>query len=119
MSGPLSAILTSVEELRVTIDDPAGNWGDDIPWRRFLQKFPNLKALRTEGTINYCIARSLLQNYEETVDDPTFLPSLEEIQLGKNSLTDESHRGPELAAFQPFVSTRQRAGRPVKISFGP
>jgi hypothetical protein len=45
---------------------------------------------------------------------------LEEIELAKNlSLTDESQRELELAAFQPFISERQQAGRPVKVFFGP
>jgi hypothetical protein len=116
MSGALSTMLTSVEELRVTFDDHARNSMYKIPWRMFLQQFPNLKALRTEGTKNYRIARSLLQNHEEPVDDPTFLPSLEEIKIDK---VDESRCGLELAAFQRFVSARQQAGRPVKLLFGP
>jgi hypothetical protein len=50
MSGELSPMLTTVEELRVTFDKIAVHvWVDNIPWRRFLQQFPNLKALRTEG----------------------------------------------------------------------
>jgi hypothetical protein len=114
MSGELSAMLTTVEDLRVTLD----NWVDGIPWRRFLQQFPNLKALRIEGgkvvKVN-CIACSLLQDHEEPGDDLAFLPSLEEIEIGNPSPIDGIQRGPELAAFEPFVSARQQAGRPVKF----
>ena len=123
MTGELSAMLTIVEDLRVTFDDPAVHvWMDNIPWRRFLRQFHNLKALRIEGVevikVNW-IARSLLQDYEELGDDLTFLPSLADIEIGKvPSPIDESQRGPELAAFQRFVSVRQQAGRPVKFSFG-
>jgi hypothetical protein len=43
---------------------------------------------------------------------------LEEIDLGK-APSYESERGSQLAAFQPLVSSRQRAGRPIKVFFGP
>jgi F-box-like len=123
MSGELSAMFTTVEELRVTFDKIAVHvWVDSIPWRRFLQQFPNLKALRTEGiegANTYGFARSLLQDHEESGDDLAFLPTLEEIEFGNNPLsTDRRQRGSELAAFQRFVSVRQQAGRPVKLSFG-
>ncbi len=44
------------------------------------------------------------------------LPALEEIELCMAPDITESQRASKLAAFQPFVSTRQQAGRPVKIS---
>jgi F-box-like len=122
MNSVLSAKLTTVEELRLTFLRTAFNfWENLIPWREFLEHFPRLKALRMEGANNYCIARVLPQDLEEPDDDGlAFLSALEEIELGKNpSLTDESQRGPELAAFEPFVSARQQAGRPVKIFFSP
>ena len=52
-------------------------------------------------------------------DDLGFLPALEEIDLGKNSSTDERERESQLAAFEPFISARQQASRPVKVFFGP
>jgi hypothetical protein len=122
MNSVLSAKLTTVEELRLTFLRTAFNfWENLIPWREFLEHFPRLKALRMEGANNYCIARVLPQDLEEPDDDGlAFLSALEEIELGKNpSLTDESQRGPELAAFEPFVSARQQAGRPVKVFFSP
>ncbi|KAF8473650.1 hypothetical protein DFH94DRAFT_137259 [Russula ochroleuca] len=120
ISSALSTRLTAVEELRVTFDEADANvWEDFIPWRRFLQQFSSVKALRTEGANNFYIARTLLQDHEEPGCDLAFLPALEEIELGKNSMsTPESQRGLELAAFEPFVSVRQQAGRPVKVFFG-
>ena len=111
--------LATVEELRVTFVRAAAE--DDIPWRRFYQQFPSVKALRIEGeNSTNCIARTLRQDHEGPDDVLAFLPTLEEIELGKNPLlTDESQRGPELAAFQPFVCARQQAGRPVRVFFGP
>jgi hypothetical protein len=124
MSNELSPMLTTVEQLRVTFDGFAVHIRlDNIPWRRLLQQFSNLKALRTDGVDgakSYYIARSLLQDHEGLSDDLAFLPSLEEIVVGKDpSSTDESQCGRELAALQSFISARQQAGRPVKLSFGP
>jgi hypothetical protein len=52
--------------------------------------------------------------------DLVFLPALEEIELGNKY---ESQLKSQLAAFELFVSTRQRAGRPdrgpVKVMFSP
>jgi hypothetical protein len=111
--------LTTVKELRVTFEKTSANqWENVIFWRRFLLQFPSVKALRTENADNHSIARSLLQDNEEADGDLDFLPALEEIELGKSTLaTDESQRGPELTAFQPFISARQQAGRPVKAFF--
>ena len=122
MSGVLSAKLTTVEKLRVTFLRTASNfWENLIPWREFLQHFPRLKEILTEGANNYCIARVLPQDLEDPDDNElAFLPALEEIELGIDlSLTDESQLGPELAAFQPFVSARQQTGRPVKVFLSP
>jgi hypothetical protein len=115
MSGALSTRLSTVEELRVTFD-----WAPDdiIPWCELLQHFPSLKALRAECADGYyCIARALSQDHGDPEDDFAFLSALEEIELGE--LTDESQCGPELMAFEPFVSARQQAGRPVKVFFRP
>jgi F-box-like len=119
MTGVLSARLTTVEELRISFDGADANvWEDFIPWRRFLLQFPGVKALRTEGANNFYIARIFLQDHEELDGDPAFLPALEEIELGRNSMSaHESERGPELAAFKSFVSARQQEGRPVNVFF--
>jgi hypothetical protein len=116
MAGALSTRLSTVEELRVTFDGAdAIVWENFIPWRRFLLQFPGVKTLRTEGADNCCFARILLQDHEWPDDVLTSLPALEEIQLGES--LPESQRGPELAAFEPLVSVRQQAGRPVKVFF--
>jgi hypothetical protein len=114
----LSVKLTTVEELCVSFGKAGEDiWENFIPWRRFYQQFPGVKTLRTEGTNSSCIARTLLPDHEVSDDDLAFLPALEAVGLGKNPLlTDEGKRGPELAAFGPFVSARRQAGRPVKVS---
>ena len=122
ISGALSRRLSTVEELRITFEQGSrlttGGWVDDIPWRRFLQKFPSVKAIRAEGGDSHSIARIFLQDLEEPDDGVAFLPALEEIELEKDDwLSRTRQNGPELAAFQPFVSARQQAGRPVKVFF--
>jgi hypothetical protein len=116
----LSTRLVTVEELRVILDRTDVNVLENfIPWRRFFQQFPNVKALRTEGGNNDCIARILLQDNQGPDDVLAILPALEEIELGEDPLlTDESQRGLELAAFEPYISARQQAGRPVEVFFG-
>ena len=117
MNGALSTRLATIEELRLTIASVV--WVDDILWRRFYQQFPSVKALRTEGANNaYWIARTLHQGHGEP-GDLSFLPALEEIDLGRGSLTDESEQESQLACFEPFVSARQQAGRPVRVFFSP
>jgi hypothetical protein len=120
LAGALSTRLVTVEELRFIFRaTDAIVWENFIPWRVFLQHFPNVKALRTQGGNNDRIARIFLPDHQGPRDVLAVLPSLEEIELDKNSLlTDESQREPVLAAFEPFVSARQQAGRPVKVFFG-
>jgi len=76
------------------------------------------RALRLKGRRYGYMARTLHQGHE-VLNNLVLLPALEEIQLDKNYLsTYEIERAQQLAAFQPFVSTRQQAGRPSKGFFG-
>jgi hypothetical protein len=120
LSSTLSTKFTTVEELRVSFHGMAVNiWENVIPWRRFLQHFPSVRALRTEGASNCRIASTLHQNHEDP-DDLSLLPALEQIELGKYTFsTHESQCESELAAFEPFVSARRQTGRPVNVFFGP
>jgi len=89
-------------------------WQNVIPWRKFFQHFPSVKALRTEGANNYRIASTLFHSHEDSDDLPLLL-ALKQIELGKYTFsTHESQYEPELAAFEPFVSARRQSGRPVK-----
>jgi hypothetical protein len=120
VSDALSTKLSTVEELRVTSFTDI--WVGNIPWRRFLRQFSCVKALRIGGVKNSEIARLILRNYTEPDDHLPFLPALEEIELPKfearETRSQFSKRTAELALFQPFVSARQQAGRPVKVFFG-
>jgi hypothetical protein len=122
MSGALSTRLTTVEVLKVTFDKMAMADTDrvkDIMWRRFYQQFPSVKVLRTEGASNTDYIARTLHQVDGRPDGLGFFPALEEINLGKNSSTDKRERESQLVAFEPFVSARQQASRPVKVFFGP
>jgi hypothetical protein len=120
ISGAVFARFSTVEKLLISFDKTTAE--DYVPWRWFFQQFPSVKILRTEGENNHCIARFLLQNYKKPDGNLALLPSLKEIELGKYPLAltiYEIQREPELAAFDPFVSARQQAGRSVKVFLGP
>jgi hypothetical protein len=107
MSNALSARLSTVEKLRITLKKkPTILWVDNIPWRRFLQQFPSVKALRTKGVKKH--ARILVQDREGPNDDLPFLPALEELVIHETRI----QLGSELATF---LSARQR---PVKLFLG-
>ena len=115
MSAALSTKLTTVEELRITfIKTAAAHY---IPWCRFHQQFPNVKLIRVEGRNYSCIARTFLQ--DQHVDDLAFFPALEKIELGEDKMESQESRMESRAAFNPFISARQQAGRPVNVFFCP
>ena len=117
MSSALSMKFTTVEELRIVFDITDDDLSENfVAWRRFLQQFRSVKTIQTECADNYSMARILHQDHGKP-DELSFLPVLEEIDLGQQPF-GESQRGAELAAFEPFVSARQQAGRPVKVFFG-
>jgi hypothetical protein len=109
--GVLTTKLTTVEQLRITSD-----WmvAKDIPWRGFYQQLPSVKVLLSESMNYSCIARTLVGH----VDVLSFLPALEQIELGDDELCGYKRQSySNLAAFDPFTSARKEAGRPVKVSF--
>jgi len=88
------------------------------PWRRFFELFHSVKVLRLQHDGVFDIAHSLQQDQEESVP---VLPSLEKIVLYEGLGSPESDledEGTVMEAFGPFITARQQAGRPVKISQG-
>ena len=113
----LSTRLTTVEALRVSFDSTVTQ-STRIPWRRFYQQFPGVKALQPEGTNStQSIVLTLLHQVPGEPNDLPLLPSLEEIDLGTAPVY-ESQRKSQLALLKPFVHARQKAGCPVKVFFG-
>jgi hypothetical protein len=130
LCGALSTKLSAVEELRVVFGFAMMAADDYMLWRRFYEQFPGVKVFRIDGAKsvksyvvkeNYdFLAPTFLRNRERAGVALEFFPALEEIQLGKGMLwTPASHSKTNLAVFRPFVSARQRAGYPVRISFCP
>ena len=84
--------------------------------REFLRLFRSVRVLRVEPFIPK-VALYLQQD-----DGEAILPVLEEIELSISRLTKFSeeqcqrHAAEALAAFDPFVSARERAGRVVKVT---
>jgi len=79
------------------------------------QHFPSVRVLHVKGTKYYDYIVGALQEFT----DLALLPALEEIELGRDvGFICESDRANRLADFQPFVSTRGQAGRPVKVFSG-
>jgi hypothetical protein len=116
MSGALTTKLATAEKLQVTLVRAVAK--GVIPWRGFYQLFPSVKMLRTRGTNYSCIARTLLQDPVKDDDVLAFLPALEEIELGSDGQWKiDSRSESELAAFNSFISARQQAGFPVRISW--
>ena len=110
ITSMFSAKLSTMEELLIIFKDSREDW-DVIPWRTFLEQFPSVKEFRIQGTDNHRIA-SALQHGGLNL---SVLPVLERITFYTTSyFADHSS---ELAVFQPFVSVRQQAGRPVKVSY--
>jgi hypothetical protein len=119
LSSALSTRFTTIEELQVIFEwSGAGASDNAVPWLGVLQHFPSVRAFRLEGTSYDYMARILYQGHEEP-NDFVLLPALEEIQLDENTRFSYGiQREYQLEAFLPFLSTRQNAGRPVKVFFG-
>jgi hypothetical protein len=122
MGSVVSTRLSVAENLLIWFDDTAIE--EYVPWRWFLQQFPSVKTLQTSCQNNDRFALYLLQCHEEHDDNLAFLPALKEIQLCKHPLATydlsyEVYTKSQLAAFEPFVSARQQAGRPVNVVLGP
>jgi hypothetical protein len=115
MSSAVLARLSTMEELSIIFLDRHDRSELSIPWRTFLQQFPSVKLLRLERTNNLRIASFLPQDREGP--DLAFMPALEEIKVRLCPVsTPEYGEATELAAFRPFVSARQKAGHPIKVS---
>ena len=121
MSTTFSGKLSTIEELCVVTLDEVHKWDELIPLQEFFLKFPSIKVLRMQNVNNLRVARTLsrLEDHGGPFNR-VFLGALEKIELCKSTFcTAETQLASQLAAFQPFVSAREQAGRPVNVSIGP
>jgi hypothetical protein len=118
MCSALSAELATVEELFLIFDSGAAQYWDTIPWRQLLRLFFSVKVLKMRNGNTLDLASCLQPND----GSPTLgvLPVLEEIELCacRYFPEQEAEIASRLAAFHPFVSARQQAGRPVRVLRG-
>ena len=107
-----STKLAMTEELALFFRSSSlTNWGRDSSLREFLRQFHGLRVLRVETSVRK-VGRYLWQDAGEAI-----LPVLEEIKLSMLRSKKYRRRAAQaLAAFEPFVSERERAGRLVKVS---
>ncbi|KAH9026657.1 hypothetical protein EDB84DRAFT_1677643 [Lactarius hengduanensis] len=120
MVGALSDKVATVDELILTClrvpSDPQ-DFGDPTSWHRFFQLFPNVKVVRLQGGLECEVARFLRQDNQEPVD---LLPVLEEIDLmwfPQTTALKDTEAASKLKSFEPFLSARERSGRPVRLSW--
>jgi hypothetical protein len=118
MSSAFSAKFSTIQELIVVSRHTPDASEEVIPWQRFLLQFPGVKSVVFEGTNYLRIANSLPRDHGGP--DIAFMPVLEKIKLCTHSFyRPETQHAPEQAAFERFVSARQQAGLPVKVSWIP
>ncbi len=121
MSTAFSGKLSTIEELCIVTLDEVQRLDERILWREFLLKFPSIKVLRMQNVNYLFVTRALSQLGDHGGPfNRAFLGALEKIELCKSTFcTAETQLASQLASFQPFVSARQQAGRPVNVSIGP
>ena len=83
--------------------------------REFLHQFRSVRVLR----VFYCMQEVAF--YLQQDDGMAVMPALEEIEISTTVLLDsdserQRREAEGMAAFEPFVSARERAGRVVKVS---
>ena len=116
INGTASTKLAMAEELTLSLPSASiTTWEHVFSLRKFLRQFRSVRVLRVVP-FEREVGLYLQQNEGEAI-----LPVLEEIELSVvrlKSHSDEEHQrrvAQALAAFEPLVSARERAGRLVKV----
>jgi hypothetical protein len=90
-------------------------WDDVFSLRGFPRQFHSVRVLRMNPFVRE------VGLYLQQDDGEAILPVLEEVELlvsGRIRYSDEEYQRRAagwLAAFEPFISARERAGHPVKV----
>ena len=108
LSGPLS----TVEELIITLT--IGSIQTD-QWRGFCYHVPQVKMLRIPVNVALNVARSFRQGGHPVLD---VLPALERVEVLSVVGLHDSYES-ICDAFKPIIAARQRAGRPIRLSWRP
>jgi hypothetical protein len=120
ISSELSELLATVEDVTVAFLLPTTYRSDPVNlalWRGFFEQLQNVKMLRLQYGLEIQVADILRQ--DDTQPTMNLFPSLEGIEVYQRYLyhvpIPDSGRTSVLGPFEALVSTRQRAGRPVKV----
>ncbi|KAH9071151.1 hypothetical protein EDB83DRAFT_318376 [Lactarius deliciosus] len=108
LSGP----LTTVEELSIAWDGGLRYKNGRIQWRGFFKHVPQVKRVRVLARVAPDVARSFQQGDQEP--DLDLLPALEVVEV----FSAVGHRYKSIcSAFEPLITARKRAGRPIRLSW--
>ncbi|KAH9002422.1 hypothetical protein EDB86DRAFT_306127 [Lactarius hatsudake] len=114
MGQELSRPLSTVEELIVAWDVERWQTEGRIQtnqWRGFCNYVPQVKMVRVSAKLALDVAHSFQQDGGEPI--PNLLPTLERVEVlsaaGRDDLICD--------AFEPLITARQLAGRPVGLSW--
>ena len=84
-----------------------------IQWHGFFDYIPNVKIIQVAAEVALDVLHSFQLDDEEPATD--LLPSLEHLKV--HSAHSYSQRTSIRSAFEPLIAARQRAGRPLEISW--
>jgi hypothetical protein len=119
MSQELSGPFSTVEGFIITQDDPSDHKGQalyvpKIQWRGCLYHLPQVKTIWVPATMAISLVRSFQLDGLQPVLD--LLPALERVEVSPVEVSSVEVGKDELeSAFEPLISARQRAGRPIKV----
>ncbi|KAH9173613.1 hypothetical protein EDB89DRAFT_708861 [Lactarius sanguifluus] len=110
LSGP----LTTVEGLSIAWDSGGESryTNGRIQWRGFFKHVPQVKTVRVLARVAPDVAQSFQQGDQEP--DLDLLPALEVVEV----FSALGHRYKSICgAFEPLITARKRAGRPIRLSW--
>ncbi|KAH9030125.1 hypothetical protein EDB85DRAFT_1454579 [Lactarius pseudohatsudake] len=114
MGQELSGPLSTVEELIVAWDVEQWHTEGHIQtnqWRGFCYHVPQVKVIRVSAKLALDVAHSFQQEGGEPI--PNLLPALQRVEV----LSVASRDDLICDTFEPLITARQRAGRPVRLSW--
>ena len=118
MGQALSGPLSTVEKLTITWSVDLGVTSDRFKpdqWRKFCYHVPQVKVVQISSVLAPQVARSFQQDAQDhhVLD---LLPALQRVVMSLFVGRDAQYVS-IYDAFDPFISTRQRVGRPITLLF--
>ncbi|KAH9079644.1 hypothetical protein EDB83DRAFT_1296462 [Lactarius deliciosus] len=118
MGQELSGPLSTVEKVIITWDVESSSTGtvghvEPDQWRGFFSHVPQVKMVRVPAKAALDVAHSFQQGGEPVLD---LLPALERVKVLSTVGRDNVYVS-GCDAFEPLIAARQRAGRPIRLSW--